>query len=87
MADNPAAELPELLDRAFVLTDEQLADRKGLHSGCTAIVAYLRMEEHEEGEAAAATEEGTGEQRQKKVSSGFGRDHNQFANIDANIYF
>ena len=33
-----------LLHEAFTLVDKELAGKKGLHSGCTAIVAYIRTE-------------------------------------------
>ncbi|KAI9020502.1 phosphatase 2C-like domain-containing protein [Hyaloraphidium curvatum] len=67
--ENPDADVPELLDRTFVQTDEQLADRKGLHSGCTAIVAYIRMESSEEGTTLAASEGGAvaGEERPRRM--------------------
>ncbi|KAJ3091038.1 Protein phosphatase 2C 1 [Quaeritorhiza haematococci] len=44
LADNPDTPVPELLNKTFLLTDIQLGERKGLYSGCTAVVAFLRTE-------------------------------------------
>ncbi|KXS19598.1 PP2C-domain-containing protein [Gonapodya prolifera JEL478] len=44
LAENPAMPVPEALHKTFLLTDEKLAERKGLHSGCTAVVSLLRTE-------------------------------------------
>ncbi|KAI9345530.1 phosphatase 2C-like domain-containing protein [Obelidium mucronatum] len=43
IVEKPTTPIPELLNEAFVRTDAQLASRK-LSSGCTAIVAFTRIE-------------------------------------------
>ncbi|KAI8588024.1 phosphatase 2C-like domain-containing protein [Geranomyces variabilis] len=43
--DNPTLPVPDLLNRSFLLTDQQLGERKGSYSGCTAVVGYIRTEE------------------------------------------
>ena len=42
--ENPSSNPALLLNEAFTLVDKELASKKGLHSGCTAIVAYIRSE-------------------------------------------
>ncbi|KAJ3028498.1 UNVERIFIED_CONTAM: Protein phosphatase 2C 1 [Siphonaria sp. JEL0065] len=44
--ERPTTPIPELLNEAFVRTDSQLAARK-LSSGCTAVVAFTRIETRE----------------------------------------
>ncbi|KAJ3342914.1 Protein phosphatase 2C 1 [Gonapodya sp. JEL0774] len=44
LAENPSMPVPQALHKTFLLTDERLAERKGLHSGCTAVVSLLRTE-------------------------------------------
>ena len=46
--ENPDKPIPELLNETFVKTDAQLAEKKGLFSGCTAVVAFLRYEERDD---------------------------------------
>ncbi|KAJ3417315.1 Protein phosphatase 2C 1 [Chytridiales sp. JEL 0842] len=46
--EHPKSSVPELLNKSFVLADSQMA-KKGLFSGCTAIVALIRVEDREEG--------------------------------------
>ncbi|KAJ3158540.1 Protein phosphatase 2C 1 [Geranomyces michiganensis] len=43
--DNPTLPVPDLLNKSFLLTDQQLGERKGSYSGCTAVVGYIRTEE------------------------------------------
>ncbi|KAI8813534.1 phosphatase 2C-like domain-containing protein [Cladochytrium replicatum] len=43
--DNPDSPVPHSLNKAFVMTDTQLGQNEQSHSGCTAIVAYVRREE------------------------------------------
>eukprot|EP00842_Homolaphlyctis_polyrhiza_P004598 jgi/Hompol1/5139/HPOL_000844-RA len=45
LKEQPQTPVPELLNSAFLLTDKQLSARKGMHSGCTVVVAYIRTEE------------------------------------------
>ncbi|KAI8925541.1 phosphatase 2C-like domain-containing protein [Entophlyctis helioformis] len=45
LKEQPDTPIPDLLNQAFLATDKQLAQRKGMHSGCTAIVAYMRTED------------------------------------------
>ncbi|KAL2919767.1 ATPase [Polyrhizophydium stewartii] len=44
LKEQPDTPVPELLNNAFLLTDKQLSQRKGMHSGCTAVVAFVRSE-------------------------------------------
>ncbi len=44
ITENPEKPIPELLDKTFIATDTQLGDKKGVHSGCTAVVAFIRIE-------------------------------------------
>jgi protein phosphatase PTC1 len=44
ITENPEKPVPELLDKTFIATDTQLGDKKGVHSGCTAVVAFVRVE-------------------------------------------
>ena len=44
----PSCLIPDALNKAFITTDTQLIERKGMHSGCTAVVAYLALEERAE---------------------------------------
>ncbi|KAJ3285855.1 Protein phosphatase 2C 1 [Rhizoclosmatium sp. JEL0117] len=46
LQEKPSAPIPELLNEAFVRTDAQLSSRK-LSSGCTAVVAFTRIEDRE----------------------------------------
>ena len=70
--------MPELMDRTFVKTDEQLADRKGLHSGCTAVVAYIRLEDDKSEDTAVVPDgaeavgaDGTSQKRRQQVCFAF----------------
>ncbi|KAJ3135015.1 Protein phosphatase 2C 1 [Physocladia obscura] len=45
----PNEPIPQLLNESFVRTDEQLAARKNFSSGCTAIVALVRLEDRPSG--------------------------------------
>ncbi|TPX39104.1 hypothetical protein SeLEV6574_g07425 [Synchytrium endobioticum] len=42
---------PEVLNECFVSTDKQLAERPGMHSGCTVAVALLRVEDTDPNDA------------------------------------
>ncbi|KAJ3313207.1 Protein phosphatase 2C 1 [Boothiomyces sp. JEL0838] len=44
LKENPQKSVSEILNDAFLQTDKQLSQKKGLHSGCTAVVAFLNME-------------------------------------------
>ncbi|KAJ3140921.1 Protein phosphatase 2C 1, partial [Irineochytrium annulatum] len=46
--DNPNKHVAEVMNDAFLLTDEQLSQKKTLFSGCTVIVAFVRTEEREQ---------------------------------------
>lgn len=35
--------MPEILNKAFLAVDSQVNQREGKFSGCTAIVAYVKM--------------------------------------------
>ncbi|TPX67446.1 hypothetical protein CcCBS67573_g07501 [Chytriomyces confervae] len=52
--DNPNTPIPQLLNDTFVETDAQLGAKKGVSSGCTAVVAFVRVEQRAiEGETLA----------------------------------
>ncbi|KAJ3232423.1 Protein phosphatase 2C 1 [Chytriomyces hyalinus] len=52
--DNPNTPIPQLLNDTFVETDAQLGAKKGVSSGCTAVVAFVRVEQRAiEGETVA----------------------------------
>ncbi|XJO71960.1 hypothetical protein BDV3_001381 [Batrachochytrium dendrobatidis] len=44
LKEQPTASIPEILNNAFLLTDQQLSQRKGMHAGCTAVVGFIRTE-------------------------------------------
>ncbi|KAJ1733016.1 phosphatase 2C [Coemansia biformis] len=44
-AEHPDALIPDILNRAFVEADRRLAVDVKTHSGCTAVVAFVRVEE------------------------------------------
>ncbi|KAJ3212709.1 Protein phosphatase 2C 1 [Clydaea vesicula] len=44
LKESPDIPIPELLNKTFIQTDKQLSEKKGLFSGATAIVAYIRNE-------------------------------------------
>ncbi|KAI8855014.1 phosphatase 2C-like domain-containing protein [Chytridium lagenaria] len=46
--EKPTTPVPELLNQSFLMTDTQLSLKKSVFSGCTAIVAFMRMEERED---------------------------------------
>ncbi|KAJ3054455.1 Protein phosphatase 2C 1 [Rhizophlyctis rosea] len=43
----PTHAIPELLHETFLQTDTQLSQKKGLFSGCTAVVAFMQIEERD----------------------------------------
>ncbi|KAI9209109.1 phosphatase 2C-like domain-containing protein [Polychytrium aggregatum] len=45
LQSQPARTVPELMNEAFVETDKQLGERKGMFSGCTAVVGFVRLED------------------------------------------
>ncbi|KAJ3044316.1 Protein phosphatase 2C 1 [Rhizophlyctis rosea] len=44
---HPNRSVPELLHETFIETDKQLSEKKGLFAGCTAVVAFIQVEERE----------------------------------------
>ncbi|KAI8806314.1 phosphatase 2C-like domain-containing protein [Cladochytrium replicatum] len=54
--DNPDSPVPHSLNKAFVMTDTQLGQNEQSHSGCTAIVAYVRREERVEDESKSTSD-------------------------------
>ncbi|KAJ3181221.1 Protein phosphatase 2C 1 [Geranomyces variabilis] len=61
--ENPTLPVPDLLNRSFLLTDQQLGERKGSYSGCTAVVGYIRTEER----AVDDGEHGTQQAQKRRV--------------------
>ncbi|KAI9087767.1 phosphatase 2C-like domain-containing protein [Phlyctochytrium arcticum] len=45
LMDNPNIPVLEALNKAFLMTDLQLSERKASYSGCTAVVGYVRTED------------------------------------------
>jgi protein phosphatase PTC1 len=48
LGENPDLPIPEILHKSFLFTDVQLGEKKGLFSGCTVAVAFLRSEQRED---------------------------------------
>ena len=47
MESRPDVSIPHLLNEAYERTDKQLASQKSIHSGCTAVSCFIRIEERE----------------------------------------
>lgn len=43
---NPDESVPEILNKAFLRVDNQVNEREGKFSGCTAIVAFVKVAEN-----------------------------------------
>ncbi|CAB4446098.1 unnamed protein product [Rhizophagus irregularis] len=56
LQENKNLPIPEIFHLSFLRADKQLNQNAGKHSGCTAIVAFLRTEEISEGEPANGKE-------------------------------
>jgi protein phosphatase PTC1 len=42
--DKPELNMPEALNHTFMNVDKQLGETKGMFSGCTAVVAFMKVE-------------------------------------------
>ncbi|KAI8829040.1 phosphatase 2C-like domain-containing protein [Chytriomyces cf. hyalinus JEL632] len=68
--DNPNTPIPQLLNDTFVETDAQLGAKKGVSSGCTAVVAFVRVEQRTiEGETLAVKRVSVGQIICLKIAS------------------
>ena len=45
MIEKTNTHVSELLRDTFLITDKELSLKKGMHSGCTAIIGYIQSEE------------------------------------------
>ncbi|KAI9340388.1 phosphatase 2C-like domain-containing protein [Zopfochytrium polystomum] len=62
---DPSKPIPELLHQSFLITDQQLGERK-LFSGCTAVVAFFRIEDRDDITEDGA-DEGTSSEPKKRT--------------------